>query len=75
MKDFWEAFRREQDGSWTCIAPATLSGPAGRRNQVAPGSRFGRGTGFMGVDLAEWLEANASGENRAGFPGNADPGA
>ena len=62
LQDFWKAFRREPDGAWTCIAPATLNGPGGRRIQVAPGSRFVRGTIFMGIDLAEWLEANAKRE-------------
>ena len=58
MQDFWKAFRRNPDGSWTCVEPATLEGPGGRRIQVTPGSTFVRGTNFMGVDLAEWLDLN-----------------
>lgn len=56
MGDFIDNFVREADGSWICIKPAeTLL--AGGRIQVAPGSRFTKGTRFMGVDLAELLEA------------------
>ncbi|MGQ0545528.1 MAG: hypothetical protein ACT4P3_09380 [Betaproteobacteria bacterium] len=55
MQDFIEAFFRHPDGTWTCIAPATLEHPQGRI-QVAQGTHFTRGTIFMGVDLVEWLE-------------------
>jgi hypothetical protein len=55
MKKFSKAFHRNLDGSWTCVAPATLEGPNGRV-QVTPGSTFTRGTMFMGVDLARWLD-------------------
>ena len=55
MHSFFKAFFRHPDGSWTCIAPATLEHPKGRI-QVAQGSHFTRGTSFMGVDLVEWLE-------------------
>lgn len=48
-------FIREPDGSWTCVEPADLDGPSGRI-QVTPGARFPRGTIFMGVELARWLE-------------------
>ena len=55
MKDFLKAFRRNPDGSWTCIAPTTFEGPNGRI-QVTPGSTFAPGTRFMNVDLAAWLD-------------------
>lgn len=55
MQDFIKAFFRHPDGTWTCIAPATLDHPKGRI-QVAQGTHFTRGTSFMGVDLVEWLE-------------------
>ena len=48
-------FVREQDGVWTCIEAAELSTPAGRI-QVTVGTRFTRGTRFMGVDIALLLE-------------------
>jgi hypothetical protein len=37
------------------MEPATLDLPSGRI-QVAPGSRFTRGTTFMGIDLAAILD-------------------
>ena len=55
MKDFIKAFRRNPDGSWSCVAPATFEGPNGRI-QVTPGSTFAPGTKFMNVDVAAWLE-------------------
>ena len=55
MDAFIQAFRRDADGSWTCVTPTTFDGPNGRM-QVAPGTRFTRGTSFMGIDLAKWLD-------------------
>jgi hypothetical protein len=57
MKDFYRAFERNTDGSWTCVAPATLIHPGGRI-QVAEGACFRPGTPFMGVDIARWLDAH-----------------
>jgi hypothetical protein len=37
------------------MEPATLDLPTGRI-QVAPGTRFTRGTTFMGIDLAKLLD-------------------
>jgi hypothetical protein len=59
MHDFFRAFTRNPDGSWTCLRPATIAHPAGRI-QVAEGSRFYPGTSFMGVDLARWLEEHCA---------------
>lgn len=55
MQDFFRRFAREKDGAWRCIEPAELTLPSGRI-QVAPGSRFTRGTRYMGVDLAKLLD-------------------
>jgi hypothetical protein len=55
VQNFIKAFFRHPDGTWTCIAPATLDHPKGRI-QVAQGTHFTRGTSFMGIDLVEWLE-------------------
>jgi hypothetical protein len=55
MQDFATRFVREKLGVWTCVEPAELNLPAGRM-QVAVGTRFIRGTQFMGVDVAELLE-------------------
>jgi len=60
MENFFDAFRRNADGSWSCIQDVTLNGPGGRI-QVPAGKTFERGMVFMGVDLAGFLEAKARG--------------
>jgi hypothetical protein len=55
MENFIDAFRRNADGSWSCIRDVTLNGPSGRI-QVLAGTTFHRGKTFMGVDLASFLE-------------------
>ena len=55
MQQFYRAFSRNSDGSWTCVAAATLLHPAGRV-QVAEGTLLYPGTNFMGVDLVRLLE-------------------
>jgi hypothetical protein len=55
MNSALRAFRREPNGTWVCIEPATFEGPNGRI-QVTPGTAFARGTMFMGADLATWLD-------------------
>ena len=55
MDGFIKHFARDPYGAWLCIEPATLQLPQGRI-QVAPGTKFTRGTKFMNVDLAELLE-------------------
>ena len=57
MDDLLNAFRRNPDGSWFCIAPVTLEHPTGRIEVVA-GSTFVEGQDFMGVDLAAWLASH-----------------
>lgn len=56
MENFIKAFRRNEDGSWSCIRDVTLNGPGGRI-QVTAGARFQPGARFMGVDLAGFLDA------------------
>jgi hypothetical protein len=56
VENLCRAFVRNADGSWTCVANATLFHPLGRI-QVTEGTVFFPGTTFMGVDLAEWLSA------------------
>jgi hypothetical protein len=55
MEQFAKQFIRETEGSWLCVEPAELQTPSGRI-QVAPGTKFTRGTSFMGVDVAMLLE-------------------
>lgn len=55
----WDAFVRNADGSWTCVADTTIFHPLGRI-QVTEGSVFYPGIIYMGVDLAAWLGAACS---------------
>lgn len=63
MQHFIKHFNREADGAWTCISKAEFNGPNGRI-QVSEGSRFTRGTNFMGVDLAQWLDEQRAKESQ-----------
>jgi hypothetical protein len=62
MRQFIRHFRREGEGVWICVEPATLELPQGRV-QVAPGTRFTIGTMFMNVELAALLDAEYQKEN------------
>ena len=59
MTNTCDAFVRNADGSWSCVANTTILHPLGRI-QVTEGSVFYPGTTFMGVDLAAWLAARCS---------------
>lgn len=48
-------FTRDASGRWTCIKRAVFDLPTGRI-EVARGTRLVRGTKFMGVDLARYLD-------------------
>jgi len=56
VKQPCDAFVRNADGSWTCVADTTIFHPLGRI-QVTQGSVFHPGIMYMGVDLAAWLGA------------------
>jgi hypothetical protein len=58
MDSVLDAFKRNSDGSWSCVRAVTLEGPSGRI-QVTTGATFSPGNLFMGVDLARYLEAHA----------------
>jgi len=51
-------FRRNRDGSWTCVAPVSFDGPIGRI-KLSPGSSFARGALYKGVDIAAFLNIQA----------------
>jgi len=57
--EFAKAFRRNSDGSWTCIAATTWFENAQQRIQVTPGTCFRRGECYMNVDVARWLDEEA----------------
>jgi len=50
MQSFCDAFRRNEDGSWVCVEPATIQGPD-VRIEAAPGEVYTPDT-----ELAEFLE-------------------
>ncbi len=56
MGKFFEAFIRNPDGSWRCIAPVTLETIQVKRLQVAPGTVFVSGRKFMNVDVVALLD-------------------
>jgi hypothetical protein len=55
MVHFMDAFRRNADGSWTCIAPVTLSNPSGPV-RFTEGATFPQGMIFMGIKVATLLD-------------------
>jgi len=56
VSEFFNSFRRDEDGTWTCVSDVTVDHPRGRI-QVSAGSKFRSGILFMDVDLATWLDA------------------
>jgi hypothetical protein len=65
MRYFARHFRRQPNGTWLCTSAAELITPKGRV-QVTAGTCFAPGTTFMGIDIAQWLEAET--KKRAGAP-------
>jgi hypothetical protein len=55
VQNVTKSFVREKDGAWLCVEPAELKLDGGRI-QVAVGTRFIRGTPYMGVDVARLLD-------------------
>jgi hypothetical protein len=54
-KKITDHFLRDSYGRWTCIEPVAIELPSGHI-EVTPGTRLVRGTKFMGVDVAEFLD-------------------
>lgn len=55
VENFIKHFVRVGPGIWTCVRNGEFVSPKGRI-QVTVGATFTRGTSFMGMDLAEWLD-------------------
>ena len=55
MENFIKHFVRVGPGIWTCVRNGEFITPNGRI-QVTVGTTFTRGTNFMGIDLAQWLD-------------------
>ena len=51
------AFTKEMDESWTCMYFVAFDA-AGRQIEVSRGTSFVAGSGFLGFDMAEWLDEN-----------------
>jgi diguanylate cyclase (GGDEF)-like protein len=58
MPATYKGFKRNHDGSWTCVAESTIQRHSGRI-KVMPGYTFLPGVKFMGVDLADLLDTLA----------------
>jgi hypothetical protein len=58
-------FRRNTDGSWTCIAPSYLIAPL-TRAVVNPGIAFRPGRMFLAMDLVARVETNRARDARPG---------
>jgi hypothetical protein len=54
----YKGFRRNSDGSWTCIAESTIESPTGRM-QAMPRMTFHPGVKYMGADVAALLDTLA----------------
>ena len=55
MEEFLKAFARNPDGSWTCVAPATLRNPYWSI-KYTEGATFRPESMFMGVQLTKFLD-------------------
>jgi len=55
-----DSFRKNPDGSWTCIKPAAIMKPDGGVVELSPGITFRKGVAFMGVDVAGLLDENCA---------------
>jgi hypothetical protein len=64
MREFVKSFVREREGIWICVRPVTLTLAQGRI-QVAPGTRFTRGSTFMDVEPAKLLDEHYAAQDRA----------
>ena len=50
-----DAFRKNPDGSWTCIKPVSIRSSTGQI-EIGTGMTFTKGVQFMGINLAELLD-------------------
>jgi hypothetical protein len=52
-----ESFKRDDDGNWTCTQACSLTIDQ-KELRFSEGLSFAKGTPYMGVDIADWLEQN-----------------
>jgi len=55
--DLAAAFTRDDDGNWICTQACSLTIDK-KEMRFNEGLTFAKGTPFMGVDIADWLEQN-----------------
>ena len=58
-KRITDAFRREADGSWTCIETTTVDHPNHGPIHFTAGAVFHAEDTYMGVKVAKWLDSLA----------------
>ncbi len=56
-EDAVSAFRKNSDGSWTCVKETMIFGYGGIIN-IEPGKTFKRGTIYWGIDMVAFLDEN-----------------
>lgn len=54
-----ESFKRDDDGNWTCTQACSLTIDQ-KELRFSEGLTFAKGTPYMGVDIADWLEQNVT---------------
>jgi hypothetical protein len=64
--DLYEAFRRNFDGSWTCIKPSVLTVGGGQTVTIDVDQIISPGELLGGYDLAAYLEQTCAHGNTAG---------
>ena len=52
-----ESFKRDDGGNWVCTKACSLNIDR-KELRFSQGLSFAKGTPFMGVDVADWLEKN-----------------
>jgi len=56
-EDQCKSFRKNSDGSWTCVSKIRIAGPLAR-SFISPGITFRPGQLFLGIDVVATLEAS-----------------
>ncbi|MDP6126670.1 MAG: hypothetical protein QF713_02880 [Dehalococcoidales bacterium] len=55
-----DAFDKDSEGRWTCVQGCSIE--MGNKEIVfSEGMKFTKGTSYMGIDVAEWLDDNPKG--------------
>jgi len=58
-----DAFRKDADGNWRCLKACTID-IENKKIAFTAGMEFEKGTPFMGIDVAKWLDENYSSYQR-----------